>query len=356
MRIRVKPHIRRLYKKKVKVRGHNRRILKNYGAFKFIAPFEQFKQTGIVEPEFARFGTKKLKLSSEKKRREAEAKTPENIEEELQEIREAQRVKKPIILTKKPERPEGKLTPDQKFIVEVAEKGEDLDEVKIAQMQKSRIGQITESQFDRYSDLSNEDKKRAEKVLLNLETKDPKGRSIALNRLIRQAADIVREEKKTGKQTAIKDVKSFEDADFLEALQVAGFPKQQAEFLFFTGIPQDELKGKTPAQVVALAEKLEGAHATGELGEGMEFSSAGKFESISQEKIFTLLDKLLDRRPDLKKFNRITLANKLRKDLRESASEFEKKGISGDSEVLGELTSLFSHDKPLKESIEEEKT
>ena len=39
---------------------------KNYGAFKFVSPWQQLREKGRVEPDYARFGTGKLKVGDER--------------------------------------------------------------------------------------------------------------------------------------------------------------------------------------------------------------------------------------------------------------------------------------------------
>jgi len=154
-----------------------------------------------------------------------------------------------------------------------------------------------------------------------------------------------------GKQIAIKEVQSFDDSDFIRALVAEGYPKQEAEFLFFS-LPPDDLKGKTPKEVVGILEKF--TQQEPNIIEG-EFSSETKLKAISARDTSQLLDQLIEVRPDLKKFNRITLINKLKSDIRDSTLTLKDLGVSGDADLVGKLREFFSHDKPLKEALEGER-
>ena len=367
IRVKVKPHTRRLYRKRIQVRGYTRRILKNYGAFKFISPWEQFKKTGIVEPEYARFGADKIILPKERKiielkaelqRLEPQTKKPEVIIEEEQapeidfsdegikeEIRKIQAIQKKQLVKETI-----KLPPS---------KGKEKTVEQLVHERKSREGQERKTQkeleevqkrindpFENINSWTEENKKRAGQVLLAKLTRDPRGRDISMPQKVQETINFVNQEIATGRQKAIQEVVSFQDKDFIDALKDAGFSLQDATD-FVLRLPREAVIGKTPRDIVRLREEFESEKPT---IKGIEFVSEEKMKSLSVEEVAKRFEDILKHRSDLAELSKNPiikkqLVNKLRRELTEIGNE----------DI--DLTAFFSEerDMTLKKSLRTEK-
>lgn len=370
IRIKVKPHTRRLYRKRIKVRGYTRRILKNYAAFKFASPWEQLRKTGFVEPDYARFGADRLILPKERKimelRGELQRLQPEKelieITEEIEPLEIIKSTRKIKEISEKDRMAlnvaQQKTKPKETTILPPAT-GKEKTMKQMVHEHKSMAGQKSREEiekkigdpFEAIDNWTEENKKRARNILVAKLTKDPRGRDISIPQKIQETIHFVNQEIASGKQKSIKDVVSFHDSDFINALKDAGFSQQESTD-FILRLPSEAFIGKTPKDIVKLKEGYEKEVPV--FSEG-EFTSANKFESLSTEGVSGLLDKLIAQRPDLKDHNRIQLTNKLRKDLKQSSRELGEQGASTESEIIGVLVTFFSHDKPLKDSLKEEK-
>ena len=239
-----------------------------------------------------------------------------------------------------------------RIIHEIERKGEGLTEQKIAQRHRSEEGQkrAEEKKEDPFFDfrLSDNVKSLASKKYDLLLKRDPQGKNVDMNAAKKRAIYLAEEELK-GQQKIIPGVQTYDEQEYIASLKELGLPEQEAKNIFFS-TPSDEINKRTPEQFATYIDRSLMKMGQSEFKEG-EFIE--KPSTIQADEASSLIDDLIKVRPDLKNYNRITLINKLKSDLRETSSE--TKGMNRSELVRGLLNDYFSVDKPLKESLESER-
>lgn len=331
--------------------GHFKR--KSYGAFKFVSPWQQLKETtkidpktgeaihGSVEPDYARFGAGKLKVGEDREI----AKLQKELSGLIRQKVERQQLIKELETSKKVKFEEPQEQPKQsKIIIALKKKVENVTPEQIVQRHKTAAGELRKQERDELKERFVSEKKLTPEVASiaiqkynALLLQDPRGRSLGMDYIFNRAAKLAADESK-GKQKVIPGVKTYQDSDYIQVLMDAGYAKHDAESKFFSA-PQEEVSKRTPQQFIAFIEKME---------------QPSLPESLSIDRASEIIDDLVQRRPDLKQHNRITLINKLRQDLKESEKLFKQMDVRGEKEVGGILKDFFNVDKPLKEVLEDE--
>lgn len=335
--------------------------LKNYAAFKFVSPWQQIKDTtkidpktgdiihGNVEPDYARFGTRKLKMGSDRELDRLE-KQRKLLQEDIARLRlqETEKVKEHTIKQKE-ETPKSKIPKEARIIADIKKKAENLTPEKITQRHKSAAGEDRKTERDIqkekfeviYKKKGYSPEKIAELVPIAfrkrdaLTKKDPGGRNIGIDKIDNTSAKLAEDEYK-GKQKVIPGVKTYQEPEYIDEIKKLGFHERDAQNIFFN-LPSEDVINKTPQQVAKMIDKMPGF----EIKEGMITEVNQTTPTV--EEASTILDRILPRREDLKKHNRISVINKLRKDLTDVPSDDAT------------LRDFFNMDKPLKEVLKDEK-
>lgn len=305
---------------------------KTYPSFKFVSPFQQFREYGEYDPTYVGYSRQK--------------KSRRDISKDMLKRLERPPVMDESKLFNAPSDNKSKKIPVQsQIIMDITKKAEGLTEEIIAQRHKREAAdkkkeeQAREEIFRDFS-LDPEVKNIAIKKLDVLYKQDPGGRNLNIKNLEKKAIDLAKLEI-SGKQKVIPGVKTYEDSDYITELTRAGYTRKDAENIFFSLDPNEVIK-RTPQQLIPFAEKVSNLDLEMEEGELVDKS---KIKSMTTDETSDILDKLFQFRPDLKQHNRMSLINKLRRDVRET-------GVS-DTERLRDF---FNMDKPLKEVLKDEQT
>ncbi|MEK6829352.1 MAG: hypothetical protein AABY15_04440 [Nanoarchaeota archaeon] len=324
---------------------------RNYAAFKFISPWKQFQEEGEVEPDYAKFGTRKLNVGEERELA--------RLEKELEELRKRKSERDNLIkeLETPPkikfEEPKRKKEPSQesKFIIDLEKKAEKITPEQIVQKhkaeaaeEKKREKQILTETFElklKERGLKSEDIEKAIPISIQkydvLLKQDPKGRSLGIDYIENRAVKLTLDELK-GKQRIVPGVKTYSDQDYIKEFKKLGYSQRDAENEFFK-IPSDVVIGKTPQELIKVVERIPQV----KFMEG-ELIDTSKIIPMSSEEASKILDELLPFRPDLQKHNKTDILHKLRNDIKETGHV-----------PLSTLRDFFNMDKPLKEVLKDEK-
>ena len=101
------------------------RSKKNYGAFKFISPWKQLQETGEVEPDFARFGTRKLRVGEEREILKLEKELSDLRRSKVEREKLVKELEKPPKVKFEDEKPRKEINPEGKFIINLKKKVEE---------------------------------------------------------------------------------------------------------------------------------------------------------------------------------------------------------------------------------------
>lgn len=315
---------------------------RNYAAFKFVSPWKQFQEEGEVEPEYAKFGTRKLRVGEERELARLEKELAELRRRKLEREKLFKELETPPKI--KFEEPEQKIKQpaESKIITDLKKKVEKITPEQVVQRHKAEAAELRKQEkeelkgrFIAEKSLSPEVASIAVQKYEALLKQDPKGRNIGEDWIFNRAARLAIGESK-GEQKVIPGVKTYSDSDYIAEIQKLGFPERDAQNLFFN-LSHENVINKTPQQVAKMVEKIPQL----EYREGMLIES--KPESPTIEYTSKVLDRLLPRREDLQKLNRISVINKLRKDLTDVPDADDTK-----------LKDFFNMDKPLKEVLKDE--